>query len=246
MNARLKFVASLAALAVIGLVIINQRIALNKVSEQNTTLQTQVAELQDRPAPKPLVDANELKRLQDLAAEVPKLRGELARLRSTQKESAAVVAAAEAQKSRMARQLQTAEARRKETEQAAAEQREQVMLRRKHDEMKTLGLGFHNALKGGQVPRSMDEFIRLARLPAEQAAAVRSRFLFFDHSRTDPAEKGRFILADRVPTQRLSGDQVWSYTMIDGSSLMLTTPPPPDGILRNLPQPVRPRTLPGR
>jgi len=102
------------------------------------------------------------------------------------------------------------------------------------NDSKQLGLAFNIAKSKDGLPRSFEEFIEHSNFPPEKVERMRSRLLFFDHGddRKETEAGYRIIMADRQPKVTIDGEQLWFYTLADGSVATMREPPPADGILR--------------
>jgi RNA polymerase sigma factor (sigma-70 family) len=238
-------VALIGAFAV-GTPLVVQQNSISDLRQENAKLLAKNQQLEKPVVITPAVDTNELEELRKEAAEVHRLRGEVARLRSSQSAAQTAVAAAETERVRMVKKLDSADAKRAAAEESVERGRERAAFQMKSAQMKRLGLAFHVAIQQGRLPANVDELVKMANLSADMAAELRAKYHFFDHSKTDPNTGGHpFVLADRLPTQTLDGDQIWSYTMVDGAALTLKRPPPADGVLRNIRPEERVRSEPG-
>ena len=213
-------------------------------SELRMMLEAKTQEATKAVASKPAITAEEVAKLREDAADVHRLRAEIAKVKQASQASQAEIARMQSREGKLRSQLTTANERQSAAEDKAARQEEQQMLRAKQNLRKTLGLALHQVMAQGVPPKSFEEFAKNAGLSPQQLAEIRANSIFFPHENMEvnTGDGGHKILvADREPTRTIDGEQLWFFTMMDGSVITSRQPASPDGIFR--PQPGEPRTL---
>lgn len=237
---KFKTIAPIAAigLATAGTPIAVQHNTIQDLRRENAELRAQLDKL-SQPVPvvaaaTPRVDTDEIAKLRRDAAKVHELRAEIARVREQSREQERQVNAMRSEQAKLQNKLATTTARQQQAEEAAEREEEKTRLKLQMDNMKRMGLAFHQVLNTGKLPQSFEDLVKSSGMDEKTLEQLRQKVVFFDHSQSeDPTGKGHFIiLADRVPTATLGGDQIWHFTMGDGSVVRSKTPPPADGIYR--------------
>ncbi|MGB0579948.1 MAG: sigma-70 family RNA polymerase sigma factor [Limisphaerales bacterium] len=235
---------TIAPIAAIGLVAAGTPIAVQQgtiqdLRQENAELRARLDQEQPRQVvaavvPKPTVSDEELEKLRLDASKVHQMRAEMAKVRDQAREQARQVQQMETQAVRLQNKLQSSVAQQKDAEAAVQREKEKARMTLRRDNMKRMGLAFHQALDRGKLPTSFEDLVANSGMDEKTLNDLRRRTIFFNHSQNEnPTGKGHFIiLADRVPSATARGDQYWHFTMADGSVLRSTNPPPADGIFR--------------
>jgi len=238
---KFKTVAPIAAIGLVaaGTPIAVQQGTIHDLRTENAELRAQLESMQPAkvvtaPAAKPTITDEELAKLRSDAAKVHEMRAEIAKVREQSREVAQQMSNMQSQQARLQSKLRNTTARQEAAEAAAEQAEEKAQLTLRRDNMKRMGLAFHQALSSGKLPTSFEDLVASSGMDEKTLNELRQRTVFFDHSQNEnPTGKGHFIiLADRVPTATARGDQYWHFTMGDGSVVRSTNPPPADGIFR--------------
>ncbi len=241
--AKLKTVAPIAAIGAVavGTPITVQHNIITDLRRENAELRAQLAALRNTPkqpavmVAEPALSPSELAKLRADAAEVHRLRADIARARESARESAEQAQQAQAVQERMRSQVAKVQQARTTAEELLEREREEKAIKMMVDDGKRLGLAFHVAKSDGKFPRDFDDFVEKTNFPEEKIEQLRNRLLFFDHGENpqEPIDGGyRILMADKQPFMTMDGKRLWFYTMADGSVVRMNEPPAADGILR--------------
>lgn len=230
-------IALIGAVAV-GTPITVQHNTIADLRQENAELRAQLAALQSAPkqvvAAKPVITATQLEKIRADAAEVHRLRADIARTRDAAVAESARVRQAEAATEKAQRQIAKATQAKMSAQRTLAKDREKKAIELMVSDSKRLGLAFNIAKSKGGIPRSFEEFVEHSNFPPDKVEQMRNRLLFFDHGADQHGTVNgfRIVMADRQPKVTIDGEQLWFYTMEDGSVMTMREPPPADGILR--------------
>lgn len=227
-----------AAAAVIVAIVVQHRI-ISDLRDKNQSLATRANQAVAAPSESEELDRlrRELEKQKKLAAEVHELRARLAELQRTSDSAAKTLAALDRENARLKSNMATAAENNTNALDEAKEQ-EKEYFRVRMNQMKHLGLAYHNwaAKNPNTPPQNLRELAESQGIIDEAAIReLEARCLLILHPvGTPPRDDSHpVVIAERLPTRTLEGNQIWLYTMLDGSVRTSATPLTEDGFLPN-------------
>ena len=216
-----------------------QQGTIKDLREENRTLSARAEELAQGRSDSAELDRlrAEVEKYMALAAEVHELRARLAKLQRDGDSDDQLLAALDRENTRLKQRMTASAERAREAAVAEeAEAQEKLQFAVRMNQMKHLGLAYHNWLSNHEnnPPQNLRELAALQGITDEaQLRELERRCQLIPHEPGTKPVNGHHpvVIAERLPTQTLAGKRLWLYTMLDGSVMTSGVPLTEDGFL---------------